>query len=180
MTGKPDRHSREEDVVIARIVKARGIRGEVACALETDFPNRFSSLERVTVWMPDGARLSLKIEDHWFHNQRVILKFEGYDTMTAAQGLTGGRLMIAEADVQPLADGQFFERQVVGSEVVTSDGRKLGPVTRVMRTGGTDLLVLAAGDGRELLIPFADEICTDVDVEGKRITIDPPDGLLDL
>jgi 16S rRNA processing protein RimM len=180
VTSKPDKHSREEDVVIARIVKARGIRGEVACVLETDFPSRFSSLEQVTVWMPDGARLSLTVENHWFHNQRVILKFEGYDTMTAAQGLAGGRLVIAEADVEPLAEGQFFERQVIGSEVVTSDGRKLGLVTRVMRTGGTDLLVLEGDDGRERLIPFADEICTGVDVAAKRITIDPPDGLLDL
>ena len=180
MTGKPDNHSREEDVVIARILKARGIRGEVACVLETDFPGRFSSLEQVTVWMPDGARLSLKVEDHWFHNQRVILKFEGYDTMTAAQSLAGGRLVIAEADVVPLAEGQFFERQVIGSEVMTSGGRTLGLVTRVMRTGGTDLLVLKSDDGRERLIPFADEICTDVDVGAKRITIDPPDGLLDL
>lgn len=180
MTSKPDKHSREEDVVIARIVKARGIRGEVACVLETDFPSRFSSLEQVTVWMPDGARLSLKVEDHWFHNQRVILKFEGYDTMTAAQSLAGGRLVIAEADVEPLAEGQFFERQVIGSEVMTSGGRTLGLVTRVMRTGGTDLLVLEGDDGRERLIPFADEICTDVDVAAKRITINPPDGLLDL
>lgn len=180
MTSKPDRDSRQEDVVIARIVKARGIRGEVACVLETDFPGRFSSLERVTVWMPDGARLNLIVENHWFHNQRVILKFEGYDTMTAAQGLTGGRLVIAEADVEPLAEGQFFERQVIGSEVVTSDGRKVGLVTRVMRTGGTDVLVLAGDDGRERLIPFADEICTSVDVGAKRITVDPPEGLLDL
>ena len=180
MTSGPDKQSREEDVVIARIVKARGIRGEVACVLETDFPGRFSSLEQVTVWMPDGTRLSLNVEDHWFHNERVILKFEGYDTMTAAQRLAGGRLVIAEADLEALAEGQFFERQVVGSEVVTADGRKVGRVTKVMRTGGTDVLVLEADDGRERLIPFADEICTDVDIGTKRITIDPPEGLLDL
>lgn len=180
MTGEPKQHSPEDDVVIARIVKARGIKGEVACVLETDFPDRFSSLEEVTVWMPDGARLSLRVEDYWFHNARVILKFEGFDTMTAAQGLAGGRLVIAEGDLEPLAEGQFLERQIIGSEVVTSDGRKVGYVTRVMRTGGTDLLVLKGDDGREQLIPFADEICTGVDVAAKRITIDPPDGLLDL
>ena len=137
-------------------------------------------MEQVTVLMPDGTRLSLKVEDHWFHNQRVILKFEGYDTMTAAQGLAGGRLVIAEADVEPLAEGQFLEREVIGSEVVTRDGRRVGLVTSVMRTGGTDLLVLESDEGREQLIPFADEICPDVDLEAKRITIDPPKGLLDL
>jgi len=180
VTSKPYREATEEDLVIARIIKARGIRGEVACVLETDFPARFSSLEQVTVLMPDGVRLRLRLEDHWFHNHRLILKFAGYDTMTAAQDLTGGCLVIADANVEPLADGQYLERQVVGAEVVTVDGKKVGRVKSVMRTGGTDLLVLEGGDGKERLVPFADEICRDVDLTAKRITIDPPEGLLDL
>jgi 16S rRNA processing protein RimM len=180
VTGKPHRYPRDEDVVIARIIKARGIRGEVACTLETDFPERFSSLDQVTVVMADGARLQLRLEDHWFHNQRVILKFQGYDSMTAAEGLAGGRLVVDEADAGPLSEGQYLEREVIGSEVITADGRKLGLVTGVMRTGGTDVLILEAIDGREQLIPFADEICTQVDLAAKRITVDPPNGLLDL
>lgn len=137
-------------------------------------------MEQVTVLMPEGARLKLKLEDAWFHNQRVILKFEGYDTMTAAQGLVNGRLVIAETDVEPLAVGQYLEREVVGMQVVTDEGQEIGIVTKVMRTSGTDLLVLEGLDGKERLIPFADEICTDVDLASRRITIDPPDGLLDL
>jgi 16S rRNA processing protein RimM len=176
----PDRHSHAEDIVIARIVKARGIRGEVACVVETDFPDRFSSLKDVAVWMPDGTLLNLKIEACWFHKERVILKFQGYDTMTAAQTLTGGRLVISESDQEPLAEGQYFEHQVIGLQAVTSAGLRLGRITGLMRTGGTDLLVLESVDGRERLIPFADEICTDVDVEAKRITINPPEGLLEL
>ena len=180
MSGKPHRHPSDEDIVIARIVKARGIRGEVACTLETDFPERFSSLDQVTVVMADGSRLQLRLEDHWFHNQRIILKFQGYDTMTAAQGLAGGRLVVDAADAGTLAEGQYLEREVIGSEVMTIDGRKVGLVTGVMRTGGTDLLILEGIDGRERLIPFADEICTEVDLTARRITVDPPDGLLDL
>ncbi|MEK6410932.1 MAG: ribosome maturation factor RimM [Acidobacteriota bacterium] len=180
MSSAPDNRSPSEDVVIARIVKARGIRGEVACAVETDFPERFSSLEQVTVWMPDGTWLRLRVEECWFHKERVILKFEGCDSMTAAQNLAGGRLVIAEADLKPLAEGVFFEHQMIGLEAVTPDGRRLGHVTKLMRTGGTDVLILESDDGRERLIPFAGEICTNVDVEAKRITVDPPDGLLDL
>ena len=176
MSTAPDKTS---DVVIARIVKTRGIRGEVASTVETDFPERFSSLEEVTVWMPDDSRRVLRLEDHWFHKGQVILKFEGYDTMTAAQNLVGGRLVIAEADLESPAEGEFFEHQVIGSEAVTSDGRNLGQVTRLMRTGGTDLLVVSDEEGRERLIPFADGIC-DVDVKSKRITISPPEGLLEL
>ncbi|HSB08324.1 MAG TPA: ribosome maturation factor RimM [Blastocatellia bacterium] len=169
-----------EDIVIARIVKARGIRGEVACAIETDFPERFSSLETASLRMPDGRRLSLKVEDCWFHQDRVILKFEGYDTMTSARELVGGIMVISEADVEPVADDEFFEHQLIGSEVVTADGKTLGQVSGLVRTGGTDVLVIGGTDGRERLIPFADEICTEVDVSAKRITVCAPEGLLEL
>ena len=169
-----------DDVVIARIVKARGVRGEVACNIETDFPSRFDSLSSVTVLMPDGERLSLTMEHHWFHQRRVIVKFQGYDTMTAAETLAGGCLVISDADELPLDDEQYYERRLIGLAVITVTGREIGRVTRLMRTGGTDLLVIEGISGREHRVPFADAICTEVDVVAERITIDPPEGLLDL
>ena len=167
-----------DDIVIARVVKARGILGEVACVVETDFPERFSSLKEASVWMPDGTRRTLKVEGYWFHKDRVILKFEGYDTMTEARNLVGGRLVISERDLKPLMDGEFFEHQLIGSIAVSSEGQSLGQVTGLLRTGGTDVLVVQSEEGRERLIPFADEICISVDVNAKRITVDLPDGLL--
>jgi 16S rRNA processing protein RimM len=169
-----------EDVVIARIVKARGIRGEVACDVETDFPERFDQLERVTVWMPNDARLSLGIEDHWFHKGRVILKFAGYDTMTAAEGLVGGRLVISEADALELEEDEFYQYELIGATVVTLEGRVVGSVVRLLETGSAVLLVVEGDDKREALIPFVDEICTEVDVNARRIIVNPPEGLLEL
>lgn len=166
--------------MIARVIKPRGIRGEVACDVESDFPERFEALEEVTVWMPDDARRRLNIESHWFHKGRVILKFQGYDSMNSAQELIGGRLVISERDSQDLAAGEFLERDLIGSQAFTSDGRQIGSVAGLMRTGGTDVLVVRDERGRELLIPFADEICTEVDVTARRITISPPAGLLEL
>jgi 16S rRNA processing protein RimM len=180
VTGASNNDTVQEDVVIARIVKARGIKGEVACDIETDFPERFGSLERATVWMPDGTRLMLGLENHWFHKGRVILKFEGYDTMTAAETLVGGRLVISEADALELEDDQFYEYAVIGLKVVTVEGQRIGSVTRLLRTGGTDLLVVEGEDKREHLVPFADGICTEVDLKAKRIIVNPPEGLLEL
>jgi 16S rRNA processing protein RimM len=180
VTRPGDNEADAQDVVIARVVKARGIRGEVACDLETDFPERFAALRQVTLWMPDGERLRLNLEEHWFHKGRVILKFEGYDTMTAAEGLVGGRLVISESDAIRLEDDRFYEYDIVGAEVATGEGRQVGRVVRLMRTGGTDLLVVEGQDGREHLVPFVDDICTEVDVAARRITINPPEGLLEL
>jgi len=180
VTAAPNNRAQAEDVVIARIVKPRGIRGEVACVIETDFPERFAALDQVTVWMPDESRLSLKLEGHWFHNRRVILKFEGFDTMTAAEQLVGGRLVISEADARELEEDEFYEYKIIGSEAVTTGGETIGRVTRLMRTGGADVLVIEGEDGREHLVPFVDEICSEVDANRGRITINPPEGLLDL
>lgn len=180
MTEESRKPSLIEDVVIARIVKARGIRGEVACDLETDFPERFDGLARVTVWMPNDARLQLALEDHWFHKGRVILKFAGYDTMTAAGQLVGGRLVISKAEALELEEDEFYEYDLIGAVVVTDEGQSIGSVVRLLRTASADLLVVESADKRELLIPFVDEICTEVDVEARRITINPPAGLLEL
>ncbi|MFL6214093.1 MAG: ribosome maturation factor RimM [Blastocatellia bacterium] len=169
-----------EDVVIARIAKARGIRGEVACDVETDFPERFGQLERVTVWMPNDSRLSLSIENHWFHQGRVILKFAGYDTMTAAEQLAGGRLVISEADALELEEDEFYQYDLIGATVVANEGRVVGQVVRLLETGSAVLLVVEGDDKREVLIPFVDEICTEVDIDARRISINPPEGLLDL
>lgn len=168
------------DVVIARIVKARGIRGEVACDLATDFPERFQQIEDTTVVMPGGLRLGLKLENHWFHKDRVILKFASYDTMNDAERLVGGVLVISDSDTLELEEDEFYEYDIIGLEAVTVEGNKIGQVMDLLHTGSSDLLVIEGENKREILIPFVDDICKEVDLEAKRIIIDPPDGLLDL
>ena len=180
MSGDDKQTQEPEDVVIARVIRARGIKGEVACDLSTDFPERFGSLDEVAVNLRDGGRRRLRVERHWFHKGRVILKFDGFDTRNAAEDLVGASLVISESQRMPLEEGEFFEYEIVGSEVTKADGTMLGRVIRLMRTGGTDLLVVTAEGGREHLIPFTDDICVAVDVEERRILVSPPEGLLDL
>jgi len=169
-----------EDVVIAEIVKARGIRGEVACRIYTDFPERFDELEKVTLRGPNGECLSVELQGHWFHKGRVILKLAGYDSMTAAQELVGRQIVIAESEPRSLNDDEFFEYRLVAAEVQTSGGEPVGTVTSIMRTGASAILVVEGKNRRELLIPFVDDICVSVDSEKRLITISPPEGLLDL
>ncbi|HKV37811.1 MAG TPA: ribosome maturation factor RimM [Blastocatellia bacterium] len=167
------------EVVIARIVKTRGIRGELACDLETEFPERFLSPETIKVRVASGAVLNIRLERHWFHGDRVILKFAGIDSINDAEHLVGA-VVVAPAAEWALEEGRFHEHLVLGSRVVTIAGEAVGTVTGLMRPGGTDLLVVETDQGRELLIPFADRICVRVDPGRKEIEIDPPKGLLDL
>jgi 16S rRNA processing protein RimM len=164
-------------VAVAKVVKPRGIKGEVACEVLTDFPERFDGLEKVTAVLPDGSRRELKIEEHWFQQGRLVLKFAVVDSIDNAEALRNAEICIAESEAVGLGEGEYFDWQLEGCEVETVDGDKVGKVTELMRPGGTEVLVVK-GD-KEYLIPFAESICIDVDVDKKRIMIDPPEGLLD-
>jgi len=165
-------------VAVARIVKPRGLKGEVIAEILTDFPERFEGLQGVTAVKPDGERLDLKIEEHWFQQARIVLKFTGYDSVEAAEDLRNTEICVAENEAVKLDTDEFYDWQLVGCNVETNDGASVGIVTDVMRTGPNELLVVA-GEGKEHLIPFAAAICTEVDIESKLIRVDPPDGLLD-
>jgi 16S rRNA processing protein RimM len=168
----------DELVAIAKIVRSRGLKGELAAELLTDFPERFENLETVTALSPDGDRLQLKIEKFWFQKDRIILKFAGYDTIERAEELRDHEICIPESEAVELESDEFFDWQLEGCMVETVDGQRIGEVLELMRPGGTELLVVK-GDTKEYLIPFAESICVEVDIENKRIKIDPPEGLLE-
>ena len=89
--------SYEELVAIAKIVRPRGLKGEVVAEILTDFPERFEGLENVTAVSRDGERLELKIENFWFQNDRVVLKFEGYDPIESGEDLRDVEICVPES-----------------------------------------------------------------------------------
>lgn len=178
MPAKAGTQNVEDLVAIAKVAKPRGLRGEVVADILTDFPERFDGLEGVIAVMPDGERLDLKIEEHWFQQGRVVLKFAGRDSVESVEELRGCEICVTDAEAVELETDEFYDWQLTGCKVETLAGDAVGTVREVMRAGGSELLVV---DGeREYLIPFVAAICTDVDLEKKMIVIDPPEGLLDL
>lgn len=167
-----------ELVVIAKILKTRGLRGETVAELLTDFPARFENLEDVTGLGPNGERVALRIERFWFQKGRVVLKFAGYDSIEAAEALRNYEVCVPESEAVELDEGEFFDWELARCDVETLDGVKIGRVTEVMRTGGTEILVIKGAD-KEYLVPFSETICVDVDIENGLIKIDPPEGLLE-
>lgn len=164
-------------VAIARIVRPRGIRGEAVAEVLTDFPARFEGLDEATAVMPGGERRELKIENAWFQNERIVLKFAGIDSIETAGELRGAEICVPESDAVSLEEGEFFDWQLEGCDAVTVNGDTLGTVKGLMRTGGTEILVVEGK--KEYLIPFAESICIEVDIENKKIVVDPPEGLLE-
>jgi 16S rRNA processing protein RimM len=168
----------EDLVAIARILRPRGLKGEVVAEVLTDFPERFEGLEDVLALLPAGDRVELKIKTYWFQNDRIVLKFAGYDSVESAEKFRDAEICVTEADAVDLETDEYFDWQLIGSEVVTVSGETIGEVSSVMRTGGTEVLEVK-GEEKDFLIPFVESICVEVDVEKRLIRIDPPEGLLD-
>lgn len=165
-------------VAIARIAKPHGIRGEVSADVLTDFPERFESLETIIALLPNGEQRDFKIEKFRFQKDRVLLKFAGFDSMDSAETLRGVEICVPETEAVALEEGEFYDWQLEGCAVETIEGEKLGAVKELMRTGATEILVVTGAE-KEFLIPFAEAICTEIDIENKIIRVDAPEGLLD-
>lgn len=170
-----------ELIAVAFVVRTRGVRGEVVAELLTDFPERFEGLERLIAVSPEGERKVLTVQEHWFQNDRIVLKFEGYDSPEEAKALVGQELAVPEAEAVELEDDEFYDWQLEGCRVETIGGAEVGEVEEVLHTGGdAPVLVIRGAGGREHLVPLVESICTEIDVERKRIRVDAPEGLLEL
>lgn len=166
-------------VVVARIARPHGLKGEVILNPETDFPEeRFRPGQQY--FLLDGARIvSLVVRSVWFQRVRPVVAFEGYDRIEAVEGLAGQELRIEAQALAPLPDGMYYHNDLVSCRVVTSTGIDVGVVKKVDGTGDASRLVVDGAVG-EVLIPLAVDICTDIDTAGRRIVIAPMEGLLDL
>ena len=169
---------REDLITIAKLVKPRALRGEIVADILTDFPERFENLEKVLVVYPNDETAEIEIEKFWFQKNRIVFKFAGFDSIEAADTLRNCEICIAETEAVELEADEFFDWELEGCAVETVAGEQIGTVKELMRTGGTEILVVA-GESKEYLIPFAETICTSVDVEKKLIKVDAPQGLLD-
>jgi 16S rRNA processing protein RimM len=99
----------EDLVAIAKLARVRGIRGEIVADLLTDFPERFDDLEKVIAILPNGKREDLKIEKFWFQKNRIILKFENFDTIEAAEILINAEICVPESEAVALDEDEFFD-----------------------------------------------------------------------
>ena len=174
-----DETGSDDLIVIARAVRTHGLKGEIVAELLTDFPERFENVDELILVSPAGERQSIKLENFWFQNDRVVLKLAGYDDIDRAKELVGYDFGLPEADRVELEEDEFYDWELKGCTVKVGE-KSIGEVRSVMRTGGPAVLVVADDSGSERLVPLAAEIVVSIDKTARVILIDPPAGLLDL
>jgi 16S rRNA processing protein RimM len=165
-------------VVVARIGKAHGLRGEVTVQVLTGAPDERFVPGAVFVTEPTTAG-PLVLRSARDHNGILLLAFDGTQDRTGAEGLRGTQLL-AEVLEDDGDEESWYERDLVGLKVVTLDGVEVGEVAALESRPAQDLLVVRLADGRDALVPFVQAIVPQVDIAGGRVVLDPPPGLLDL
>ncbi len=169
-------------LAVGQLGRPHGTVGEIMVWPLTDHPE--STFAPGVVLLPGDERPDdtlppLEVSRSRPHQQGWLVTFVDIHTRTEVETLRGRHLYRALTDVEPLEEGEVFQHQLLGLEVVTVTGTRVGRVTEVYEMRPADLLEVR-GSGRTHMIPFLKDIVVEVDVTGGRLVVDPPAGLLDL
>jgi 16S rRNA processing protein RimM len=189
---------------LARIRRPQGRKGEVFADILTDFPEKFA--ERRCLWLvredsrggpgpsqlgtgetrlqsPVKPPVEVHLNNHWLHKGGIVLHFEGVDSISAAELLKGLYIAIPRTERAALSEGEAYISDLVGCllvDVATTDHRVVGPIEDIDRSAGPVPLLIVRGAHGEILIPFAKDYLHRIDLEGRRVEMALPEGLVDL
>ncbi|WP_409292226.1 ribosome maturation factor RimM [Peribacillus sp. SCS-37] len=166
---------------VGKIVNTHGIRGEVRVISRTDFAEeRYKTGNKLYFFSDKNTEpLELTVKSHRVHKNFDLLTFEEFHNVNQAEPLKGGILKVPEDQLHELAEGEYYYHQIIGCTVTTMEGEEIGTIREVLSPGANDVWVVKGKRGKEILIPYIDEIVKEIDIEEKLIKILPMEGLLD-
>ena len=165
-------------ITIGKAVKPFGVKGEMKIEPMTDFPERFKELGRVYLVSPAGHELVCTVRSVRYAGETPIILFSGYDAPEKAKELNGWFLKVPESETVPLPEGQYYWYELMGMDVFSESGEKLGAIVDIFETGSNDVYVMKRGR-QEVYIPATKEVIRQVDRKAKRMIIHLIDGLLE-
>jgi len=165
-------------IAVGVIRKAHGVRGEASVEPWTDTPGRFETGARLILVSPDEKETrNMQIASARAHGDRVLIKFDGIETPEEVQDLREWTIEIPESEARSLDEGEYFLHDLAGLHLIDTQGRDRGEILEAYEGGGGVLLNVRRSDGKKYEVPFAQEICTEIDLKKQRIVVDLPEGI---
>jgi 16S rRNA processing protein RimM len=174
-----DRAEETSYIAIGRIIKPVGLSGEVKVLLLTDFPERFQSLGQVHVTTVAGNRVC-RVSAARQVGPLVYLRFSGVDCVEQADLLRGGLIQIPEKERLSLPEGSYYQYEIIGLDVFTEAGERLGQVGDILKTGSNDVYVVRGKAKGEYYIPALTMVVQKIDLIARQMVIRPIPGLLEV
>ena len=163
-------------LAIGKVVRAHGVSGEISVKIMTEFPERFEITEHV--YLGDEFEATpYSLQSYRWHKDNVLLTLTGITNRTEAETLKGQLVQVPIEEAMSLPDGVYYHYQLVGLEVVTTAGERLGTLSDVMETGANDVYVVD-NEGQEILLPAIAEVIKAIDMETGRMVVEVIEGLI--
>lgn len=166
---------------VGKIVNTHGIRGEVRVISRTDFADERYKVGN-SLFLFQGLNttpLELKITSHRKHKNFDMLTFEGYYNVNQVESFKEGVLKVPESYLSALDENEYYFHEIIGCKVMTDAGEELGTIREILTPGANDVWVIKGKKGKDILIPYIDDVVSEINVADKMITITPMEGLLE-
>jgi 16S rRNA processing protein RimM len=171
----------QDRIAVGIIRKAHGVRGEASVEPWTDSADRFTELREVTLVSPDEKQSrDATIESVRVHAGRALVKFAGIDAPEDLRALHNWTIEVPAADARELGEDEYFLHDLIGLTLIDGEGRERGVIAEAYEGGGGILFEVKRADGKTFELPFAADLCTNIDLAAKRMTVALPAGLDDL
>jgi len=166
---------KRELITIGRIVKTHGIHGRLRIKYFNE-DKSFFSYRKILLMDPVGHLESFDVTDARTHKDSIIIQLKNVDHIGAAERLVGASVLVEKEALPALEEGEYYWTDLIGMEVTTASGERVGEVLDVIPTGGADVFVVKEGE-KEVLVPATEEVIRQVDIASRRMVVDLLKGL---
>ncbi|MER2292809.1 MAG: ribosome maturation factor RimM [Aerococcus urinaeequi] len=173
----------EQYYLVGKIVNTQALRGEVRVMATTDFPEeRFKIGATLAIFNGNKLVETVEVDGHRLHKNFNLLHFKGKDNINDVEKFKGFDLKVAgtEREADELDENEFYYDDIIGLEVFTTDDTYLGKIREITSLPSNDVWAIQRPNkGKDILIPYIEDIVLEIDLDDNRVVIDPMDGLID-
>lgn len=162
-------------LMVGKLHRPHGVRGEMIMAVMTDFPERLKSGVQVFIGVEHQP---MKIKSMRHHNRGLLVTLEGFSSREEVDHLRNKEVFVSAADRPPLPEGEYYMHQILGLQVITDEGQELGVISDWIETGANGVLVVRNAEGKEILLPDIDDVVLKIDLDAGQMTVHILEGLI--